>query len=121
MYRDAAIRKQKNSEWCKKHPEQHRQNQRDFHKRHPHKSREYRLRSRYKLTVEQWQKLYNAGCWLCKKPFLPDDKPFVEHCHTSNYVRGLAHQQCNSVVGYANDSVELLRALADSLESYFCS
>lgn len=121
VYKDPEVKRSKNSEWCKKHREQHNANQRKSHKLNPGKAREYRLRHRYGLTVEQWHKLYEHGCWLCGKPFTESDKPFVEHHHDSEEVRGLAHQQCNSVVGYAKDDASLLRTLADSLEAYFAA
>ncbi|WP_442951576.1 endonuclease VII domain-containing protein [Paenibacillus sp. GYB004] len=44
--------------------------------------------------------------------------PVVDHCHTTNKVRGVLCQRCNTTLGKVQDNPELLRKLADYLESH---
>lgn len=61
------------------------------------------IRSLYKLTPEMWQEMYDeqdGKCAVCDLPF-GDERPAVDHNHTTNEVRGLVHRTpCNIIVGY---------------------
>lgn len=74
------------------------------------KRREYKLRDKYGLTVEQFEEMVKAQkgvCYICKtkgqKPTLN-----VDHCHKTGEVRKLLCDKCNMTLGLVNDSVELL-------------
>lgn len=87
-----------------------------------------RLAKYYKMTPDRYQELYDAGCWLCGKPFDKNAKrtPHVDHDHTccpgvttcGKCIRGLAHQHCNQII--TREDPSLLRKIADSLEKYLC-
>lgn len=75
-----------------------------------------------------WAVMWEAQqgrCYLCERDMDPDDA-HVEHWHgcaahgpkkSCRYCRrGLAHQNCNLVVGHAADDPSLLRIIADNLE-----
>lgn len=75
-----------------------------------------------------WAAMWEAQqglCYLCERPMDPDEA-FLEHWHgcpghspekSCRYCqRGLAHQNCNFVVGHAGDDPDLLRAIARNLE-----
>lgn len=75
-----------------------------------------------------WAVMWEAQqgrCYLCGRDMDPDDA-HVEHWHgcaahgpkkSCRYCRrGLAHQNCNIVVGQAADDPSLLRIIADNLE-----
>lgn len=62
-----------------------------------------RLMDNYKLTVEQWWKIYNfqhGVCYICHRPERrPGQRLAVDHDHKDGLVRGLACSQCNPWIG----------------------
>lgn len=59
------------------------------------------------------------ACATCAKPFDWEDKqtkPHIDHCHTSNKVRGILCNRCNTVLGLVADDAALLASLAGYLE-----
>ena len=72
------------------------------------------LRLRYDLTPEQFDAMVEAQQGLCA---VCNEEPgsrglFVDHCHSTNKVRGLLCTNCNVALGMAEDSVDRLMALA---------
>ena len=61
------------------------------------------------MVVEQ-----NGCCKVCKKPFL--ERPRVDHCHTTNKVRGLLCHHCNTGLGHFFDNKEFLLSAIAYLE-----
>lgn len=63
---------------------------------------------RFGMTVEQYEELFstqNGLCAICGKP--PNGKKLaVDHCHSSNRIRGLLCNSCNAFLG-------LLEAMPD--------
>jgi DNA repair exonuclease SbcCD ATPase subunit len=54
-------------------------------------------------------------CAICKEP-LDMEKARVDHCHTTQAIRGLLCHWCNVGLGHFSDSPTTLRAAADYLE-----
>jgi hypothetical protein len=52
----------------------------------------------------------NGVCAICKEPCPTGKWLAVDHCHTTNAVRGLLCTKCNMGIGLFNDSVERLEA-----------
>lgn len=71
-------------------------------------------RWRYGLTPERFAAMLDAQqhqCALCRTPFSPDFKntrPHVDHCHSTNVIRGLLCHRCNAGIGHFRDDPELL-------------
>jgi len=68
----------------------------------------------YKMTLAQWQDLFDRQqglCLVCLEPLAPDNIA-VDHCHTTNLVRALVcTRPCNLLIGYAYDKPDrLIRA-----------
>lgn len=89
-----------------------------------HKSLRH-LRSRYGITEEQYQELYELQGGLCAGCGEPpkgggrsnaNATLFLDHNHYTDEIRGLLCQGCNAAIGLAADSPRVLRALADYLE-----
>lgn len=79
----------------------------------------------YGMTYANYETLLqkqNGVCAICKRAERATGKHgvvrrlSVDHCHATGIVRGLLCYHCNSALGDAFDSVEILRAAAIYLE-----
>jgi hypothetical protein len=90
-------------------------------KRDKEKNRAAALKSRYNLTLTQYdQMLVNQGgcCKICgtDHPGRQEGRFDVDHNHLTKVVRGLLCHNCNLMVGMAKDNPATLRAAAKYLE-----
>lgn len=60
-------------------------------------------------------KLQQGMCELCGIQFQKDDRIDFDHCHKTNKPGGLVHKKCNSLIGLAQDDIELLYKAIDYL------
>ena len=84
---------------------------REYYKKNPDKARRRNLKTLYGLTNEQRAQMATARnycCDVCKKQF-SDEQLCVDHCHTTNKVRGLLCTNCNLMLGHAHDEVSKLQ------------
>ncbi len=86
----------------------------------PRNRKAEKLKLRYGLTYEQWEKMREAEDFSCMICGITEEelgkKLDVDHCHDSGKVRGLLCNPCNNVLGTARDSIEVLKAAAKYLE-----
>ena len=81
------------------------------------KRRDYKLRSRYKITLDQYDKMLKKQggvCAICGRP--PGIKKALDtdHCHKTGYVRGLLCMVCNRKrVGSLRDKREIWVGMRD--------
>lgn len=54
-------------------------------------------------------------CEICGKP--PIRWLVVDHCHTTNRVRGILCEKCNQALGLFHDNIDVIRAAANYLEA----
>ena len=80
-------------------------------------SYKYTLKTKYNLTVEEYQALQEAAGGKCQICAVQLENIFqqiigvhaaVDHCHTTGKVRGLLCRKCNSGIGMLKDDVALL-------------
>lgn len=88
--------------------------------RTPEDYRRSRLKTKYNLTPEAWQTIFEIQggvCAICKQP--PNkSKPFhVDHNHTTGKVRGLLCSNCNVAIGMLQDSPTVAQSATDYLKS----
>jgi hypothetical protein len=80
------------------------------------------LRSKFGITLEYYNKLFktqNECCAICKRPQNIFKRRFaVDHCHTTNKVRGLLCMDCNVAVGHFKDNFYLCLSAAEYLKRY---
>lgn len=72
--------------------------------------RKTKLKS-YGLTLEDYDRLaslQNGVCAICSSPCNTWEVLSVDHCHTTNEVRGLLCLSCNMGLGHFKDDVEKL-------------
>ena len=78
------------------------------------------LKKNYGISLEDYNKLFNdqnglcLGCYRHQKQLTRSLD--VDHCHDSGKVRGLLCSNCNRSLGWANESPEILRRLAEYIE-----
>lgn len=90
---------------------------------HPTRRRDRSLRFYYGLTHAQYEEMFEAqgkACAVCgattntqRRRSFP-----VDHDHDTGAVRAILCSACNSALGYAGDSSERLRRLADYLAKH---
>lgn len=68
---------------------------------------------RYGIIPEEYQRMVleqNRMCKICGKPFqqweMNGDKrdAFIDHCHTTDKIRGILCSNCNSAVGFLENN-----------------
>lgn len=76
--------------------------------------RKYILRTKFGLTVSQYQAMLqtqDGKCAICGSPS-PEKELSVDHCHQTGKVRGLLCNPCNIGIGYMyDDPIRLLSAV----------
>lgn len=69
-----------------------------------------RLRINYGITVEEYAAMFDkqqGTCAICHNPSQRNHLA-VDHCHTTNLVRGLLCDKCNFAIGLLEDNPEYL-------------
>lgn len=90
-------------------------------------ARNFKYTQRYGITYEEVIAMAEAQDYLCKIcdkkcAFLNGNRGnafHIDHCHTTNKVRGLICATCNRGLGLFYDSPEFLRRAADYLVTSF--
>lgn len=75
------------------------------------------IRRKYGITVADFDRLLIDQSGRCVGCLLPMLRPYVDHDHETDAVRGLLCMWCNSALGQAMDDPEVLRRLAEYLEA----
>src|SRR5262249_24513636 len=60
---------------------------------------------RYGISLREFYELLdrqNHACGICERPF--DHTPHVDHCHLTDWVRGLLCRSCNLGLGHFEDN-----------------
>ena len=55
--------------------------------------------SEVKSILDQLVKKQGNRCAVCNQLFTPRDKPVLDHCHTTGFIRGALHNSCNGAEG----------------------
>jgi ribosomal protein L24E len=123
-WRDPQKHRAQSLRWSRKYREQNREKARIWRLANPGKSRASvnaaRLKREYGITAADYEALLvqqGGCCAICCSEPSPDRRLSVDHNHVTGDVRGLLCQSCNSVLGYAYDNPERLRAAAKYLEA----
>lgn len=77
----------------------------------------YRLKTRYNMTVKDYDKMLKGqkgGCWICGK--LPKTRRLsIDHSHKTGQIRGLLCHRCNRGLAWFSDNPKLLNRAAKYL------
>jgi len=91
---------------------------------HPEKDKANNRRCalrKYGLTPKSFDDLLKSQsgcCAICRtdQPNGPGKKLMVDHCHSTNIVRGLLCCNCNFLIGHSKEDASILHAAAKYLE-----
>ena len=89
--------------------------------RNPEKMRARKLWNRYKITIEDYNTLFNKQkgcCAICNRHQSTLNSPLhIDHDHTTNKIRGLLCFNCNNALGSFKESPHLLNKAIDYLKT----
>lgn len=92
--------------------------EREYRKKDPLNNKDIHLRSKYGISINDYNKMYTkqSGCCKICGVHQSDLKKSlcVDHCHDTLNIRGLLCDKCNRVLGVIKDSVEM----CDKLKKY---
>jgi hypothetical protein len=84
-----------------------------FAENNPTKSKEYALKYKYGITLEDYNIMLfeqDGCCAICGIHHTEIKKSLhVDHCHTTGKVRGLLCYSCNTILGHAQDDINILK------------
>jgi hypothetical protein len=102
----------RSSNWWKRNKNILKEKRNDYQKFHKQETRNRNLKSKYGISLDQYNKMaqeQNSICAICSKPEENKNKSLsVDHNHISGKIRGLLCSKCNKMLGLVNDSPELL-------------
>jgi len=82
-------------------------------KQYINKTRNQQLMKRYGITLEDYNSMFSdqeGKCAVCGKHQTELKRSLaVDHCHSTDTVRGLLCRNCNTAIGMLNDDIENLR------------
>ena len=79
-----------------------------FRKRTAEDIKRHNLKYQHGITIEDYDRMYEAQegkCGICKKLMT---EPHVDHCHKSGKIRELLCGNCNLGIGNLQDDIEIL-------------
>jgi len=92
------------------------------------KRRKYHLKSTFGISIEQHEEILNQQnrkCAICNIPYKKvvggsKIRPnlVIDHCHTTDTIRGLLCNKCNMGLGYFQDDPNLLMMAATYLQKF---
>lgn len=94
---------------------------REYRKKHPEKTRlavrKTNIYRRYKITLEEYNYIYKKQggvCAICGKS--PNGHSLhIDHNHKNGKIRKFLCRRCNSVLGYVEEDINLLKKLIEYL------
>lgn len=112
------------SSWCRQCNRAH---VKEWNEKNPEKRsegiRRSKLKRAYGITPEEWEELFDSQgrvCAICmssKSGFSPSNF-HVDHCHTTNVVRGILCGKCNVGLGHFRDEIATLERAIEYLRKY---
>lgn len=71
------------------------------------------MRRKFKLTEEQYDDLMkNENCQICNVELT---KKCIDHCHSTNKIRGVLCNNCNTALGLVGDNINILQSMIEYL------
>lgn len=83
----------------------------------PEWHKDYRLRTKYGISLDIFNKMYQEQkglCRICDTP-TPENTIRVDHCHSTGKVRGLLCHPCNASLGLLKEDIHRLHKCIEYL------
>lgn len=80
----------------------------------------HNLKRHYGITLEEYDKLLekqDGVCAICGGININGRRLYVDHNHRTNKIRKLLCHNCNSLIGYAKENIEILTKVIKYLEN----
>jgi len=90
----------------------------DYRSRNKQKIRGKNFQDRYGIGLEDYEELktrQHGKCGICKAE---GRVLYVDHCHSTNVIRGLLCNGCNTGIGMLQDSIKVLKRAVKYLEKH---
>ena len=72
------------------------------------------MRRKFSLTEDQYNNLMsNTNCQICDVELT---KKCIDHCHSTNKIRGVLCNNCNTALGLVGDNIQTLEAMVEYLK-----
>lgn len=97
--------------------ESQKERHRQWRKRNKNKIKEYALIHTYGITLDEYTEIYQKQKGLCAGCY-EQMKLSVDHCHKTQRIRGLLCIKCNTILGFVNDDIQILKSLISYLEKH---
>jgi hypothetical protein len=87
--------------------------------------RVYNIKKRYGITQSDYDKMFieqDGKCAICGSSEIKrtNSKHFcIDHCHSTNKVRGLLCHDCNVILGKLNDNIDMCNSIIKYLQKSF--
>ncbi len=101
--------------WGDANKERKNENSRRWREENPGKEEESRLKKKYGITRDDFDKMVDAQVGLCAVCLRKPLRLHVDHCHETGRIRGLLCGSCNRAIGLLGDCPESLRRAIDYL------
>jgi hypothetical protein len=106
-------------EWKEAHKDQVTATAAWYTKNTEQRRRRYHLKKVYGLTESQYSEMRDRQQGACAICGIVSQSPLhIDHDHSTGRVRALLCTRCNSMIGYARDSIEMLKKGIEYLEFY---
>lgn len=79
------------------------------------------LQKTYNITMDDKIRMRDSQsnkCAICGKIFVDDKSAHVDHCHTTNKVRGLLCRSCNTALGFFRDNADIMKTAIEYITKY---
>lgn len=87
---------------------------RDYKKWYWSYNRAYAVNYKYKLTIEEYEKIISRGCEICGST----DRLVLDHNHEMGTIRGCLCHKCNTAIGLFDDNTEKLSRAINYLRKH---
>jgi len=95
---------------------------RRYYQKNKDKDKNSKLKIKYGITLEQYEVMLEQQkgcCKICKTPQNELKRNLaVDHCHNTGQIRGLLCHKCNTLIGSAKESKEILLKVIEYLSNF---